>query len=61
MNIKVREEKYTKIKRIIGWSFVIAGFLGMIMAFFKFGLWAFLGIIVVLALETIIVAFNANK
>lgn len=33
----------------------------MIMAFFKFGLWAFLGIIVVLALETIIVAFNANK
>jgi len=61
LNIKVKEENYTKVKRIIGWSFVIAGLLGMIMAFFKSGLWIFIGIIFILAIETIIVAVNANK
>ena len=61
LNIKVKEENYSKVKRIIGWSFVIAGLLGLVLAFFKFGLWIFLGIIVVLTIETIIVSVKAKS
>ena len=59
MNIKIKEENYTKVKRILGWSFVIAGLLGFVLSFFKFGLWAFIAIIAVLAIETIIISVKA--
>lgn len=58
-NIPVKEENLTWLKRVFGWGFVITGILSFVFAFTSFGVWFFLGAVLILLIVTMICARKA--
>ena len=43
LNVPVKDEKLTWVKRTLGWAFMIAGLISLIFSFTPIGIWIFLG------------------
>ena len=47
LNIPVKDENLTWIKRTLGWAFTLAGFVSLIFSFTPAGIWVFLSAAIV--------------